>query len=626
MDDVTIAGTQNADPNKLAVKGFFERYMFSSSKPSEVFVKNRLKHNPNFRVMESMIDTNLGNGRRQQKIHYCYLRRKNDICVTRLQSVNATIGERFYLRLILLHHARRSHLEARTVNGKEYPSFLLAAHALGLLADFDEAFYCLQEAVLYEQDPASLRRLFVILLKEGWPLAKILLVEPTDTNFFEYDGVRAALISDFKIKNNNSDRRAFNELLLYIHDYISTNTSNTMETYGLEQPEDVKTELQRERHLYHDAQVQQDLAQEFENMRTTWTLEFEAAFDMVQLVQQNGGGVCVIKGGGGVGKTYLTKGLVLYFRSRGLIVRIAAPTALAATLYEGGNTMHELFKLNIITTQDEEYTSFVDKHPQRIELLRACKVIIFDEIFNVHLDNYNAAITALQQICKSSHKTAGKTIVMCGDPKQIPPVVINASGETATVAKSIVQMRGWRDIPKMELTIDQRVQHQEFADFIRQVANGDVPTHRLAKNDIPLIKLPCHLVRPFIDQQDALQWFMPVSTLQRDCNGKGAILCADNERVDALNAVIQKRRNSPTTTLCSATNIKDAPDGSGDLMCAPEVLYGLTTPSVPPHLLVLAVGDIVFLQRNLDKRVSLTNNTRLRTRDQHQIYQGADPR
>ncbi len=27
---------------------------------------------------------------------------------------------------------------------------------------------------------------------------------------------------------------------------------------------------------------------------------------------------------------------------------------------------------------------------------------------------------------------------------------------------------------------------------------------------------------------------------------------------------------------------------------------------------MLAVGDIVFLQRNLDKRVSLTNNTRLR--------------
>jgi hypothetical protein len=57
--------------------------------------------------------------------------------------------------------------------------------------------------VLYKQDPASLRRLFVILLKEGWPLAKILLVEPTDTNFFEYNGeehIRDARSGDFLVQ------------------------------------------------------------------------------------------------------------------------------------------------------------------------------------------------------------------------------------------------------------------------------------------------------------------------------------------------------------------------------------------------------------------------------------------
>jgi hypothetical protein len=103
---------------------------------------------------------------------------------------------------------------------------------------------------------------------------------------------------------------------------------------------------------------------------------------------------------------------VAYYRARNQ-VRIAAPTALAATLHVGGMTFHDLCKLNIVETDKDEYTSFLNKHPQCQALLRECKVIFLDEAFATHLQNIKAAIKALQRICETTHETAGKLQEKC---------------------------------------------------------------------------------------------------------------------------------------------------------------------------------------------------------------------
>ncbi len=125
----------------------------------------------------------------------------------------------------------------------------------------------------------------------------------------------------------------------------------------------------------------------------------------------NGGGYCVITGGGGVGKTHLSKALVAYYRARNQIVRIAAPTALAATLHVGGMTFHDLCKLNIVERDKDEYTSFLDKHPQRLALLRECKVIfLLDEAFATHLQNIKAAIKAFAAHMRDHTRNSGESI------------------------------------------------------------------------------------------------------------------------------------------------------------------------------------------------------------------------
>jgi hypothetical protein len=140
--------------------------------------------------------------------------------------------------------------------------------------------------------------------------------------------------------------------------------------------------------------------------------------------------------------------------------------------------------------------------------------------------------------------------------------------------------------------------------------------HKHTVEGTPLIALPAHLIKAHTSQAEALEWFMPTDDTQTNTFANMSILCADNVRVDELNTEIQTRRKTPCTTLYSSDRMKDMP--AEDFLgvgCTPEFLYELQPKNTPPHALTLAVGDIVFLMRNLDIRLNLTNNTRVRILD-----------
>jgi hypothetical protein len=47
----------------------------------------------------------------------------------------------------------------------------------------------------------------------------------------------------------------------------------------------------------------------------------------------------------------------------------------------------------------------------------------------MNINNYAAAIDALQEICGTNHETAHKTIIFIGDERQIAPIVMDDSTE-----------------------------------------------------------------------------------------------------------------------------------------------------------------------------------------------------
>ena len=81
--------------------------------------------------------------------------------------LNPTVGERFYLRLLLTAVRGSTSFEhLRTVDGTLHPTFQAACVALGLLDDDREWIDCLTEASVFAGGP-QLRTLFITALVHG---------------------------------------------------------------------------------------------------------------------------------------------------------------------------------------------------------------------------------------------------------------------------------------------------------------------------------------------------------------------------------------------------------------------------------------------------------------------------
>jgi len=109
--------------------------------------------------------------------------------------VPLTIGEKWYLRLILYNNPVISFKDARTVNGVLFQTFQEAALARNLVEGENEAKVAFQWATLHSSPP-ELRTLFAIMTTQGFPTVKI----------FNAPELRMKLMEDFLIDFNNNIR------------------------------------------------------------------------------------------------------------------------------------------------------------------------------------------------------------------------------------------------------------------------------------------------------------------------------------------------------------------------------------------------------------------------------------
>ena len=128
-----------------------------------------------------------------------------------------------------------------------------------------------------------------------------------------------------------------------------------------------------------------------------------------------------VQGKGGTGKTWLVKRILAEVRAREGLALVCAATGLAATLYFGGTTAHSLFKIPVedeADREDEEHelSCKLPEGSQRLELLQAANLIVWDEFPNNHRQSFEAVYRGMQGF-------QGRILVACGDFRQIPPVV-----------------------------------------------------------------------------------------------------------------------------------------------------------------------------------------------------------
>ncbi|XP_041999880.1 uncharacterized protein LOC121749372 [Salvia splendens] len=296
--------------------------------------------------------------------------RKQRFSIGRLFYVAPDSGDIYYLRCLLnIVKGATSYEDIKRVNGVQYDTFRDACFALGLLDDDKEYVDGITEASFWSS-VHSIRLLFRKLRSIPG-----LLLSDEDVQNFALAEIEKLLL------NVGKSLRDFQALGREHLDFLSKFTDEQLHV--------------------HDT--------------------------IMSSVYSNGGGMFFVYGYGGTGKTFIWRSLSAGIRSRGEIVLNVASSGIASLLLPGGRTTHSRFKIPI--NVDEDSMCNIKPGSALAELIVKAKLIIWDEAPTIHkhcieaVDRTFRDIMRVSDECSVQKPFGGKTIVFCGDFRQILPVV-----------------------------------------------------------------------------------------------------------------------------------------------------------------------------------------------------------
>ncbi|XP_058726511.1 uncharacterized protein LOC131597868 [Vicia villosa] len=203
---------------------------------------------------------------------------------------------------------------------------------------------------------------------------------------------------------------------------------------------------------------------------------------IMEVVRKQRGGVFVLHGYGGTGKTFMWRTLSSALRSKKKIVLTVASSGIASLLFPGGRTSHLKFKIHVPTLENS--TCNVDKNIKHSQLFEATDVIIWDEAPMAHKNLFEALDKTLKDVMSKkglgNKIFGGKVVVFGGDFRQILPVVPRAE-RSDIVHALIFSSYIWDYCQVLTLTKNMRLQQgrdgtssKEIAEFSKWILNvGD---------------------------------------------------------------------------------------------------------------------------------------------------------
>ncbi len=258
--------------------------------------------------------------------------------------------ERFYLRMLLLERPAPSFEALRTVDGVTLDTFKEACVKLGLLDDDNEQDEIMQEVATCLM-PAAIRRTFVSIL---------LYITPTDCPAF-FEKHLKTLSEDIRHELHLSEEEEEDELLkdhvrqmtlAKIKDLLETAGSN-MTTFKLPEPhpmyEDDRPALLRREQIQDELELAA-LRSRVDQLESQLTDEQLEVYDEITDAfcfppGQRAQRLFSLNACGGSGKTFILNLLLKKARSMGKVALAVAYSGIAATLLDGGCTIHSRFKV-----------------------------------------------------------------------------------------------------------------------------------------------------------------------------------------------------------------------------------------------------------------------------------------
>lgn len=309
-------------------------------------------------------------------------------------------------------------------------------------------------------------------------------------------------------------------------------------------------------------------------------------------------GIFFLDAPGGCGKTFLIQTILATIRSQNKIVIATASSGLAATLLSGGRTIHSTFKVPLNLTNDQPMCS-IKKRTSLARLIKECCAIVIDEAPMTNKLVFEALHRSLCDITGKNEPMSGIATLLCGDFRQILPVVVG--GTRANIVNSCIKSSMlWLCITPLQLRTNMRVylsgstEAGIFADMLLRLGDGLIP---VAKNPdtIPLHQfgIIVQTTKQLIDSvfPDFANIFSNAQWLT-----ERAILTPLNDT--ALKINFEMMQNIPGNSM-AYLSIDTTVTDEESVHYPTEFLNSIEVAGLPSHKLCIKVGMPVMVMRSL---------------------------
>ncbi|XP_075078730.1 uncharacterized protein LOC107762475 isoform X2 [Nicotiana tabacum] len=361
--------------------------------------------------------------------------RKQRSAIGRIVTCHPTEGERYYLRLLLLHvRGPKSYNDLLTVNGELCSIFRESVEKRGLLHYDNSLIECMSEAASYQMS-YSLRRLFATLL---------VYCNPTNPRQL-WEQFEESMTEDYKVLQTNERKEIRYQALNHINDILHS-MGHDVNEYELI-PETIRplTSAKKAKEVHFKKSI--TVSEEDILLHMRLNKKQLIAYNMItDRIFSNKAGAFFVDGPGGTGKIFLYRALLATVRSMGYIALATATSGVAAFILPGGRTAHSRFKISIDI--DEHSSCNISKQSALAGLIRDAKLIVWDAVSMANKRMVEVFDLLLKDLMTTNVLFGGKVVVLGGDFRQTLPVMRNGKKEDF-INESLLYSRIWYELEKL---------------------------------------------------------------------------------------------------------------------------------------------------------------------------------